>query len=174
MVFPKTNQILDNKYISEHPGPMKTVVYLMLFCAFALVGRAADEARRIQARDVWETVYRYQIKSVGDPNFYKVFFLSLQGRDPSDEFMKRFVENKLPVRKKSDSRYGKGKGLVDKETGGEGTLFQISSFKWVSDTEVEIKGGWYVSPIGAEFRTYTVKKENGKWVVTKSISTGIA
>jgi hypothetical protein len=53
----------------------------------------------------------------------------------------------------------------DKKTGEEGLLFHVSKVVWKSDTEVEVKGGYYERGLSSSANTYTVKKENGKWKV---------
>ena len=69
---------------------------------------AAERAawRKAQQNNIREAVFRYQFHSDGGgpqskPN---VFFISVEGKDPSDEFLKRFSGNKPPVRKRSRSR----------------------------------------------------------------------
>ncbi|HCS54942.1 MAG TPA: hypothetical protein DIW81_25710, partial [Planctomycetaceae bacterium] len=78
----------------------------------------------------------------------------------------RFAEHKSPVRKVSACTADSGKGVLDKKTGERGLIFRVTSIEWKSDTEVDVKGGYYEGGLNASGNTYTVKKENGKWKVT--------
>jgi len=99
----------------------------------------------------------------------KVYFLGVgdKATDPSDEFMKRLADHKPPVRKASASHFVLGKGLLNTKTGERGLAFRATTIKWISDTEVEVSGGYYEAELSSSGNTYTVKKENGKWKVTK-------
>ena len=56
---------------------------------------------------------------------------------------------------------------MDKQTGELGVIFKIANIRWVSDAEVEVKGGYYEFPRSASDNTYTVRKANNKWRVAK-------
>jgi hypothetical protein len=140
-------------------------------------------ARQKETDEVREAVFRYQFATSGVPKA-AVYFLSLgvgktgaadifdASYDPSNEFMKRFVDLKVPVRKASASTFGSPSGrVVDKASGKLGVLFDVRSIKWISDTEVEVQGGFAAGMLYARGSIYTVKKEKGKWKVTKEDNT---
>ena len=54
---------------------------------------------------------------------------------------------------------------MDKKTGEQGLIFNVTRIQWKSDTEVE--GGYYEAGLSASGNTYTLKKDKGKWQVTK-------
>jgi len=98
----------------------------------------------------------------------EVYFLEVgeKGADPTDEFMKRFADQKPPVRKVSACTASAGKGVLDKKTGQKGLIFRITSIEWKSDKKIDVRGGYYEAGLSASGNTYTVKKEKGKWKVT--------
>ena len=157
---------------------MKTIAQLILLLTLASVGFAADKARQSQEDDIREAVFRYQFdhNASGQQKSAKVYFLGVgeKATDPSDEFMKRFVDHKPPVRKASASHFVRGKGMLDKKTGESGLAFRAQSIKWISDTEVEVSGGYYEAELSSSGNTYTVKKESGKWKVTKNTMSWIS
>jgi hypothetical protein len=151
---------------------VKTILHLFLILACTSFGFAADKTRENQEDDIREAVFRYQFdhNASAQQKTAKVFFLGVEGKagDPSDAFMKRFADHKPPVRKASASHFVKGKGILDKTTGEQGLAFSVTSIKWISDTEVQAKGGYYEAEESSSGNTYTLKKENGKWKVTKN------
>jgi hypothetical protein len=167
-----------------------TVLTLAVLCTYKVVfagesaasPKPADTKRQHEADDIREAVFRYQI-ATNDVSKAKVYFLSIgigaKGRDifdashdPSADFMKRFDDLKAPIRKASASTFGSPDGwVVEKRSGKRGVLFQIRSVKWISETEVEVEGGFAAGMLYARGYTYTVKKEKGKWSVKTSNST---
>ncbi len=149
---------------------MKSIIHLLLLFTFTALGMASDRTRQIQEDEIRETVFRYQFdhNASGQQKRAKAYFLSIcdKDRDPSDEFMKRFAGYKPPVRKASACRTNATNGVVDKRTGEQGLLFRVTGIKWISDTEVQVGGGYYEAGLSASGNTYTVKKANRKWKVT--------
>jgi len=151
---------------------MKAIAHFFLLFAFTSLGLAAEEARESQLDDIREAVFRYQFdhNASGQQKTAKVFFISVGEKttDPSDELMRRFADNKPPVRKASASDSVRGKGIIDKTTGERGLVFRVTGIKWITDIGVEADGGYYESGTSSSGNTYTLKKENGKWIVIKS------
>jgi len=151
---------------------VKLIAQLFLLFAFASFSLAADNQRLSQEDDIREAVFRYQFEhnASAQQTNSKVYFLGVAGKsgDPSEELIKRLAGHKPPVRKASASHYVKGKGILDKKTGEQGLAFSINSIKWVSDSEVEADGGYYEAEKSSSANVYTLKKQNGKWHVTKN------
>jgi hypothetical protein len=97
-----------------------------------------------------------------------VFYLSLGEKDddPTDEFLARFTGHKPPVRKVSMCST-EGLRVVDKQTGKRGLIFRVAKIKWVSDSKVQVEGGYYEDGLSATRNVYTVVRKDGKWRVTK-------
>ena len=133
---------------------------------------AANTTRESQVDDIREEVFRYQFDHNGSAQqkTAKAYFIGVgdEGGDPSDDFMKRFDGHKPPVRKASASHYVRGKGILDKKTGERGLAFGFTGIKWISDIEVEVDGEYYEAELSSSTNTYTLKKEDGKWKVTKN------
>ena len=128
-------------------------------------------AREKEEDDIREVVFRYQFEhnQSGLRTNAGAYYLGVgeNASDPSDEFMKRFAADRPPVRKTSASTFVSGRGMVDKNSGERGLQFRVNSIKWISNEEAEVEGGYYEASESSSVNTYTVKKANGKWTVTK-------
>ena len=109
-----------------------------------------------QALDIAEATFRYQFEhnASGQQQNSPAYYLSLFGKDPTPEFLARFKNNKPPVRKGSDFKVGAG------------VKFLVEGIKRVSDTKVEVSGGYDEAALSASGNTYLVELKDGKWVVT--------
>jgi hypothetical protein len=172
--------------------PHIKIIWLFCYLVFSHgIAFAADSTespisnRRQQEDDIRETIFRYQFAENG-VQAAEVYFLSVPtgkekgdifnaSRNPSDEFVERFANLKPPVKKASASRFGGPSGwVVDKQSGKRGVLFNTGSIQWISETEVEVEGSFYAGMLYARGYTYTVKKAEGKWKVTKSKQTWLS
>ena len=147
----------------------------IIFAAFllflgALIARPADPGREAQTDDVLEAALRYKFAHNGSglQNKGTAYFVSLgdKANDPSDDFIKRFARHTPPVRKVSGCRYDNGGFVLDRETGKKGLLFRIKGVTWKSDTEAKVEIGYYEQGLSADWSTYALSKEKGKWKVT--------
>jgi len=93
-----------------------------------------------------------------------VVFLSINGRDPSPDFLRRFAVWYVRVLPKSQAVYVPVPNQVgmfkDKKTGELGSYFELEIDKRLNDARVEVSGGWW-QPCG----TYTVIFQGGVWSV---------
>lgn len=132
------------------------------------VGFQSADIRPRDEDDVREAVFLFQFdhNASGLQQNAKVYFLSLGGgdRDPSDEFMERFRGLKPPVKKVSECT-ASVTGVKDKETGEHGLIFRVTSIKWVSDSEVEVEGGYHEASESASGNTYLLLREGERWFV---------
>jgi hypothetical protein len=147
---------------------MKTIAHLFLLFAFASVGFPADTGQESQTDDIREAVFRWQFdhNASGQQTNAQIDFLQVGVKcgDPTDAFLKRFAENKPPVRMVSASNGSAGTGVFDKKTGEKGVIFRITSIVWKSDMEVEVKG---VTTGGIDrVRKHLTVKKKGQWKVT--------
>ena len=159
---------------------MKTVAVMLLLLTCVSTGFAADSLRQAQNDDIREAVFRYQIDNARPSQKEKaeVYFLAVAGtenddpptflplplgderHDPSDELMHRLNPNKPPLLRNSALR-------TRDNNPKRGLRFRVTTIKWISAEEVEVKGG-HDDYWSTEWKTFTVRKENGKWKVTKA------
>ena len=98
-----------------------------------------------------------------------IFFVSVNHKDPRDDFLKRFQNIPRTVKKISASKISKGfpMAVVDKETQERGIVFRADGIRWLGKTHVEVEGGYNCDGLcGAGF-TFDVWLENGEWIVKK-------
>lgn len=106
-------------------------------------------------------------KSIAAHLNFKIFFVSISSRDPTDEFLRRFSDIPRTIKKKSDSEINKKSRLavVDRKTRRFGIIFYTDKLYWLSDSRVEMEGGYHCDGLCAANVTYVVNRENGKWIV---------
>jgi hypothetical protein len=153
---------------------MKTSLTLVL--AFACSTCLAQPPNKTaQELDIREATFRYQFdhnRSALKQNAnsdYLAIAVANKKTDPDDAFMKRFAGNKPPVKRHSECEVSPKKGIVDKKTGERGLIFLSGAIKWVSDSEVEVSGGYHEGNLSASGNIYHLKKVDGKWKVTKDV-----
>ena len=152
---------------------MKLILSCILFFVFASFALAADKSRDAQIDDIREALFRHQFAQ--QTNGIRFLSLGEKGDDPSDQFLKRFANSKLPVRKVSSCKHVPNTGVpIDKKTGASGIIYSINTIKWISDTEVEAKGSCHMANEGAEAYIYALKKDKGVWRVIKEELTWIS
>jgi hypothetical protein len=144
----------------------------MLLITGTLAVCGAETARQTDEMNIREAVFRCQFTNdASGVNLKgKVFFLQMgedKKADPSDEFMQCFAGHTPPVRKASACEI-RPHGPVDRKTGEAGLVFHVGAIKWISDTDVDVEGGFYEGMRSAAGYTFTLKKEDGKWRVIKS------
>lgn len=158
---------------------MKPLLTLILVCVSS-VCLAEPPNKAAEELDIREATFRYQFQknASGQQQHAKSYYLAIQvdGKptDPDDAFMKRFAGNNPPVKKRSECDTSTGKGAIDKKTGQLGLVFNTGPIKWVSDTEVEVSGGYYEAGLSASGNTYYLKKVHGKWRVVKDVMVWIS
>jgi hypothetical protein len=142
-----------------------------VFCAgcasvpppFFLSRSPADRA--IEEDDIRESVFRYRIEGVKRNG---PFFLSINGKDPSETFMARFGTSNKIVKKGSGSYFKKDPfpgWLRDRSTDQEGMSFSVGSISWLSSDRVEVRGRMYCGGLCADAGIYRLRKMKGRWVV---------
>lgn len=171
----------------------KNPVLVGILIAFALIivrSRAQDVTanRKADEEDIYALVIRSQMeewirggdkaeaeakdasdKAIAKQLNFVVFFVSISGEDPSDAFMKRFDDLPRTIRKASSEVPEKGPHTpADKSTGKSGIVFEAEKLQWRNKDLVEVQGGYYCGGLCAAGITFTVKRENGKWMIKSS------
>lgn len=125
--------------------------------SYPVVSRSTEEDR------IAEALFRHLLQ---EHQGLKVYFLSREGVDPNDDFMRRF-QGEVPVKKKESlSTHGQYRRILDKETGATAGIVSVGSIKWISDSEVEIGGGFYDGEV-IEYR-YRMRHTNAGWIIRSS------
>ena len=139
--------------------------------ALSVTSIAVSASWKSQEDDIREAVFRYQFHHNASAlqQEAKVYCLAVGRKlgDPTDEFMRRFRNDKPAVRKASSCDLMTGNGVVERRTGNQGIELEIASLKWISDSEVEVEGGYYEGNMSSSGNLYTVNERDGKWRVTK-------
>ena len=132
--------------------------------------------RKAREDDIREAIFRYQLRSDhGVPQSEpSVFFISVEGKDPSDDFLRRFTDNDPPVRKWSRSRISRKRAgfswmwVEDRETGEPGLIYTVGSIGWLSDSAVLVQGEYYAGGRAGAGYEYRVAYEDKHWVVKQA------
>ncbi|MGC3992134.1 MAG: hypothetical protein QM796_21060 [Chthoniobacteraceae bacterium] len=127
--------------------------------------------------NIKEAVFRYLFgdNASGQQNTVAAYFISVNGdKDPDDAFLARFAKHIPPVKKESASSRGEGSVVLDKATGQHGLSFYLGGIRWVSDSKVEVDGGYYEANLSASGNVYEVVHTAKRWVVTKNTMTWIS
>jgi hypothetical protein len=123
--------------------------------------RGGDK-REAEAKDASDKAIAKQLN-------FSVFFVSIDGEDPSDAFMKRFDDLPRTIRKASSEVPNKGVHTPeDKSTGKAGIIFHAEKLQWHNKDLVDVQAGYYCGGTCAAGITFTVKRENSKWMIKSS------
>lgn len=108
-------------------------------------------------------------KSIARSLNFRIFFVEINGKDPSDDFISRFRDIPRIIKKISSTKPEKGPHTpVDKSTHQRGIIFSADSIRWSSKDSAKVEGGYYCGGLCAAEITFKVRRENGKWVVKSS------
>lgn len=149
---------------------MKTLILALLASALvapvALSQKDARPATSSKEDDVREAVFRYEFKAVNrQADFY---FIGVDNKNPSEEFLARFRDDVPIVRPISDARHEKKPvpSIVDKKTDKDGIIFRVGAVKWNSETHADVEGGYECGDLcDATEGSYSVTLQGGHWVV---------
>lgn len=78
-------------------------------------------------------------------------FLTIDGKNPSPEFLKRFDGAKIPVKEGSE--------------GGEGLSYSIETWKWITNDELEIFTSFHCGLKCGGSSRYHLIRMNSSWMV---------
>jgi hypothetical protein len=162
----------------------------VLVAAHSKAQGTADAARHAaQENDIREAVIRYQMEEwarEGDKHEEdakdkrdqaiakqlnsRVFFVSIKGKDPSDEFLKRFQSVPRIVKKRSQAKMNSPKmeWVTDKDTHQPGIILSADEIRWTKENEVEVEGGYHCGGLCAARDVFTVRLGNGRWKVIQA------
>ena len=104
-------------------------------------------------------------KAVAREMNFKVFFVSINGKDPTNAFINRLRDLPRVIKKVSSSRADKEFDVVDKATGQRGIIFRANQIRWLNKESVELDGGYVCGGRCGIWATYKLNRNNGKWAV---------
>lgn len=102
----------------------------------------------------------------------RVFFVSIEGRDPSDKFLLRLKGLKNPIKRVSESKdVPEEKGFFshvrDKATDCPGVVFSVGKIVWVTKNQAEVEGSYRCGSLCGGGSRYRIKYDLQKksWTV---------
>jgi hypothetical protein len=98
----------------------------------------------------------------------KVYFIQINGKDPSFAFLLRLQDIRRPVKEKSQSRQQKNVlgWVIDKKTKQIGVIFDSESIHWISQGKADVEGGYFYGGLCGASGTYHLEIKGSHWVVT--------
>jgi hypothetical protein len=127
---------------------------------------------RFQMEDWWQSMDKYSgqarkdwEKETAKELNYKVYFIRINGKDPSDQFLNRFSNIPRVVKKASEAQMkaSGSAGVLDRQTHETGIIFSANAIRWLGSDSVEVDGGYYCGGRCASARTFAVQLKTGKW-----------
>jgi hypothetical protein len=129
----------------------------------------SKQQKKGQEDEIREAIIRYQIANW--ELFAEAYFIEIQSKDPSKDFLAKFADMSKPVKEKSASRIRKKDAgdfhVEDRRTRKRGVIFNQESINWKSDSEVEVEGGYSCASLCAAGGIFYLSRQNGKWSVMK-------
>jgi len=151
----------------KHRILLSLVVFTQIIVMLSRSQCYAQVSKASQEDDIREAVVRYQIAN-WDLRA-DVFFLGIQSKDPTVQFLSRFADITKPVRKKSLSTEEKKvmKHVTEKRTYKFGVIFDQETIKWDGESVAEVEGGYYCGSFCGAGGTYRVEQKSNRWIVTQ-------
>jgi hypothetical protein len=166
--------------------PVRFILLVPVLYSFALSQQqAAKNDLANQDNAVREATIRYQIlvwskdgdkaereakdtneKSIAMQLNARIYFISINGKDPNDDFLNRFHDIPGTVKKASAAKSSSQDFVVDRETGRPGIVFKSGEIKWISPSKAEVRGGYYCGSLCAAGQIFELNKDGDKWKVT--------
>jgi hypothetical protein len=120
---------------------------------------------------VIEAEFRYQFlhNTSGVQTNAEVYFIALNGSDPSPGFLSRFKDVRPDVKSASEAGRDKAKGdrIIESKTGKKGLLFTHMEIKWVTHTKAEVICVMSEANQSRSVKRLTLERIEGRWVVTR-------
>ncbi len=95
-----------------------------------------------------------------------VYFLSVEGADPSAALLARFSGHSPPVRQASRCAPDPDTGVRDEDTGESGLLFSVDDVAFETPDRAVVGTRYYEAGLSAATYRTTLVRRGGEWVVT--------
>lgn len=105
-------------------------------------------------------------KAVAKEMNFKVFFVSINGKDPTEAFVDRLRNLPRIIKKLSCSGVDEQRDVVDKATGERGIIFRADKIRWRNRESVELDGGYVCGGLCGIEATFKLRRSQGKWTIT--------
>ena len=183
--------VSNSKVTSICPMPRTAgIVLILLITSFVTCQTVSAANRRLaDEQDIREAVIRKQTedwikggdkdeaqakdadeKAIAKMLNFKIFFVSINDKDPSDDLIRQLRDIPRIIKKLSASEISKSwrMPVVDKASRQRGIIFSADKIRWLGTDSVEVEGGYHCDGLcGAGIR-FRLKRENGKWLVKSS------
>jgi hypothetical protein len=150
-----------------------SIALSFLFLAFSPVALSQEASpastHAERENEIREALVRYLAADWSQSDY--VFFISIEGNDPSNQFLLRLKGFTNPIKKVSESKdVREEKSLFshvrDKATDTPGIVFSVGRIVWLSRNAAEVPGSYRCGSICGGGSTYRVKREGRKWVIS--------
>ncbi len=124
---------------------------------------AYDEQEH-KAKEQWERDHARKMN-------FRVFLVSVNGKDPSAEFLARFKSIPRQIKKGSLGYFEKEPSpgwLHDRESHRRAIEFNVGTITWRSEYSAEIDGGYYCGGLCAARYLFKVQWVGNSWVVKET------
>lgn len=141
-----------------------------------------EEKRLRQEEEIRVALFRYQMARNYEPTWRATAYclsvgtaplqsLTTEFNDPPQTIMQRFSGLEPPVKPVSQCSRSMDEGVRDVPGGGgKPALILIAhNIRWLSDTEVEVEGGYYCGGECGSGRRYRMSLEGASWVVKEDV-----
>ncbi|MDP2922162.1 MAG: hypothetical protein Q8O30_00370 [Candidatus Omnitrophota bacterium] len=141
--------------------------FLVLLILSTNVIWANDQEAAKEEEKIAVAVFRYQMGR----DYNGLYFLTVYSKNPNNDFMKKLSASYPFIKGINKCAYDDTpvNGIIDRDTGGYGTLIEIHYIKWVNESEVEVGGEEYNTSVSAEGFTYKLKKIDRRWKVIEKL-----
>ena len=155
-------------------GPF-VVAILLLVCSPVYCQRRDVCPTKVEDRELVEAVFRYQLERSVKEKRWNVFYLAF-GWNPSEEgeacverWMDAFPDHSPRVKKFVKNQFD-AEGISQEK----GLVLGVAEIRQKSETAAEVEGYIFVTPGEAQGYSYSLARENGKWIVKGSKGTWTA
>ena len=153
-------------------GPV-TIAILLLICS-PVYGQGRDVCpTKVEDRELVEAVFRYQLERSVKEKRWNVFYLAFGWTKVDEEcvdaWVDAFSDHAPPVKKFIENKFDAERNRQEK-----GLVLGVGGIKRTTETEAEVEGYIFVVPGEAQGYSYSLTRENGKWIVKGSKSTWTA
>jgi len=151
------------RLIKIGPG---VIALLLLVCSPVYSQRRDVCPTKVEDMELVEAVFRYQLELSVKEKRWNVFYLAF-GWNPSEEgeaCIERWVDA-FPDHSPLVKKFAKNQFDVERIRDEKGLVLGVAEIKQKTETEAEVEGYIFVTPGEAQGYSYSLTRENGKWIV---------